>query len=170
MKSRRFAAFNIGTDRDAYTYGLQPYAEYPAFGQIENKAFPTIPTSVKLVVVGAIIMAFTASKKVKARANPRGSEFATKKDVRLIMLNRDMDLHALSSTLDAMGELLSFCMGDCIDNLPRSFSKKLVEAGLRIPISQKAQRKHAGLKAQERETRERKQADFGDFIKDLDRQ
>tara|TARA_Y100000034_G_scaffold107145_2_gene136402 strand:- start:1908 stop:2471 length:564 start_codon:yes stop_codon:yes gene_type:complete len=44
--------------------------DIPAFGQIGEKPFADIPTSVKLVVVGAIMMWFAAPKKVKVRANP----------------------------------------------------------------------------------------------------
>jgi hypothetical protein len=71
MKATRFSAFNFGTGRDPYNQGLQPYPEFAGYGAAEEKPFADIPTAVKVLVVGAIIMAFVAPKRTGALANPR---------------------------------------------------------------------------------------------------
>ncbi|MAG25361.1 hypothetical protein CMI47_07250 [Candidatus Pacearchaeota archaeon] len=147
MKSTRFSAFNIGTGRDPYSQGLQPYAEFPAYGQVAEKPFANIPTAIKVLVAGGIVLWFTTPKDAPVAANPRkrknpavaapsaprrqpselsGLHFA------LGGLNRRINEIEQRNNIyrSVLAEFLSFCAGDCVESMPAALRAKVRKEGL----------------------------------------
>ena len=119
--------------------------DVPAFGQVAEKPFADIPTSIKLLVAAGIVMAFVAPKKVKVRANPKKEKLA--RDIYRVEQAQIFYNQKSKDWRKAIEALLGFCMRDCIDGLPSGFPHELYEAGVRIPISEKEQRKLRGMKS-----------------------